>query len=109
MNTMIAQILAQAATEQKPEGLQAFLSSPIFMMVIIGVLFWVMLIRPQRKAQKAQQERINSMAKGDRVVTNAGFHGTIVGIEEKTATVEIALGVNVQIEKAAITHVDHKG
>ncbi len=57
-----AQDAAGAAGQEPANMFQQILASPMFMFVIIIVLFWVMLIRPQRKAQKEQQARIAAPA-----------------------------------------------
>ncbi len=101
MNNLLAQ-----AEQAAPGGLSGIFGNPIFMMVIIAVLFWVMLIRPQRKAQKEQQNRISSLEKGDKVVTNAGIHGRIEKIDEKTVMLKIAEGVIIEVEKNVIVHVE---
>ena len=78
---------------------QQILASPMFMFVIIIVLFWVMLIRPQRKAQKEQQARIAALQRGDKVITNAGLHGFVEKVNERTVSLKIAEGVVIELEK----------
>lgn len=58
---------------------------PIILMV---VMFWLLLIRPQQKQRKELQARIESMEKGDKVVTTGGLHGTVHQISEKTVTLK---------------------
>lgn len=101
-----AQDAAAGAAQEAQGFLPNILSSPIFMFVIIIVLFWVMLIRPQRKAQKEQQARIASLERGDKVVTNAGLHGFVEKVNERTVSLKIAEGVIVELEKSAIVHVE---
>ena len=97
---------AAAAAGQEPSNMfQQILSSPMFMFVII-VLFWVMLIRPQRKAQKEQQARIAALQRGDKVVTNAGLHGFVEKVNDRTVSLKIAEGVVVELEKNAIVQVE---
>lgn len=96
----------QAPAAEQPNLLQQIVSGPMFMFVIIIILFWVMLIRPQRKAQKEQQARIASLQRGDKVVTNAGLHGFIEKVNDRTVSVKIAEGVIVELEKSAIVHVE---
>ena len=93
--------------EQAPQE-SNFLGSPIFMFLIIGVLFYFLLIRPQRKQQKQQQERLNALTVGDSVITNAGIHGEVRKINERTVDVQIAKDVVITLEKAAIVSVDKK-
>ena len=97
---------AAAAAGQEPSNMfQQILSSPMFMFVIIIVLFWVMLIRPQRKAQE-QQARIAALQRGDKVVTNAGLHGFVEKVNDRTVSLKIAEGVVVELEKNAIVQVE---
>jgi preprotein translocase subunit YajC len=64
-----------------------------------------MIIRPQQKRQKERQKMLDAVKKGDKVVTGGGIHGTVVGIEEKTALVQIADNVKVKVERGSITSV----
>lgn len=95
----------QGTDAQQPAGIASWLSNPMFMMVIIAVLFWVMLIRPQRKAQKEQQARINALVRGDSVITNAGIHGFVEKVNDTTISLKIAEGVVIELEKAAVVQV----
>ena len=98
---------AAAAAGQEPSNMfQQILSSPMFMFVIIIVLFWVMLICPQSKAQKEQQARIAALQRGDKVVTNAGLHGFVEKVNDRTVSLKIAEGVVVELEKNAIVQVE---
>ena len=58
-------------------------------MVLIFVVFWFFLIRPQRKKDKEAQEMLNSLKVGDRVCTIGGIYGTIVRIKDDVLTVEV--------------------
>lgn len=80
-------------------------SGMIMTLVMFGAIILIMyflMIRPQQKRQKEHQAMLESLKKGDRIITNAGFHGTITDIDGKTFTVQIADNVKVQIEKNAI-------
>lgn len=95
------------STEQpapQPSGYEQY--SGLITLVLIVVIFYVLLIRPQRKAQKEQQERINTLAAGMKVVTNAGIHGTVRKVNnDSTVEVEISNGVIICLEKQAIVSV----
>ena len=58
-------------------------------MVLIFVVFWFMLIRPQRKKDKQVKEMLNNLKAGDRVCTIGGIYGTIVGIKDDTVTLSV--------------------
>lgn len=94
-----AQDAAGAAGQEPANMFQQILASPMFMFVIIIVLFWVMLIRPQRKAQKEQQARIAALQRGDKVITNAGLHGFVEKVNERTVSLKIAEGVVIELER----------
>lgn len=68
-------------------------ASPFSMLVpmaAIFLIFWVLLIRPQQKKQREQEQMLKSIEKGDDVVTTGGLHGRVVGVTDDTLTVEIA-------------------
>lgn len=80
--------------------------APIILMV---VLFYFMLIRPQQKRQKEHLATLNNIKRGDNVVLSSGVIGKIVRVEDKEVGVEIAQGVTVKVRKAMITEVSAKG
>ncbi len=90
--------IAQAAPpSQQPSFLvQAF---PFIAMLFI---FYFLMIRPQMKKQKAQQELLAALKKGDEVLTSGGIFGTIEGLTDKFVTLEIADGVSIRILRTQI-------
>ena len=79
---------------------------PIILMV---VLFYFMLIRPQMKRAKEHRAMIAALNKGDEVLTNGGLLGRIEDIADSFVTLEIADNVRVKVQKNAITAVLPKG
>ncbi|MFP3998715.1 MAG: preprotein translocase subunit YajC [Desulfosalsimonas sp.] len=73
--------------------------------ILMFVIFYFLLIRPQQKKAKAHQEMINNLKKGDRVVTSGGIHGTITSLDENSATVEISDKVRVKVTRGSIAGV----
>ncbi len=73
--------------------------SPIILMFVI---FYFLLIRPQQKRNKEHQQMIGSLKKGDRIITNGGIYGRITGLDESTLTVEIADRVRVKVVRANV-------
>ena len=71
-------------------------------LLIIGVLFYFLLIRPQQKRARAQRELHSSISVGDMVVTIGGFHGTVQSIDESTVRLELNPGTVVTLSKQAI-------
>lgn len=64
------------------------LASQFLPIILMVVMFWLLLIRPQQKQRKELQARIDSLEKGDKVVTTGGLHGTVHQISEKTVTLK---------------------
>ncbi|MCP4632765.1 MAG: preprotein translocase subunit YajC [candidate division Zixibacteria bacterium] len=76
-------------------------SNPLFQFLPFILLFAViyfLLLRPQQKKQKEHQKMISELTKGERVVTNSGILGTIVGINEKDNIIVLRIAENVKIE-----------
>jgi preprotein translocase subunit YajC len=79
--------------------------STLIMFGSIFLIFYFMIIRPQQKRQKEREALLNSLQKGDKVVSNGGIHGTVTSVEEKTVIVQVADNVKLKFEKSAITAV----
>jgi preprotein translocase subunit YajC len=99
---MFISLLAQApaATPAGPNPLASFV--PI---ILIFVIMYFLLFRPQMKRQKEQQKLIAALKTGDRVVTASGIHGLISNVKERTVILKIADNVKIEVEKSAIGNV----
>jgi preprotein translocase subunit YajC len=78
-------------------------------MILMFVVLWFLMIRPQMKKAKDHKALIAALAKGDEVVTQGGILGRVVKVDENYATVEIATGTEVVVQKASIGLVLPKG
>lgn len=78
-------------------------------MVVIFVLFYFMLIRPQMKQAKAQREMTAALQKGDEVATSSGIIGKITKVGDDIISLEIAAGVVINVQKPAIQAKLEKG
>lgn len=79
--------------------------SMIMTFVMFGAIILIMyflMIRPQQKRQKEHKLMLDSLRKGDKVITAAGIHGTITDIDGTTFTIQIADNVKIQFEKGSI-------
>ena len=103
LDFLISPAYAQQAAAQ-PSALMQF--APLIILVIV---FYFMLIRPQMKRTKEHRDMLGQIAKGDEVVASGGLAGRVTGIGEAYLTVEIADGINVKIQKQAVTSVLPKG
>jgi len=78
------------------------LISNVILFGSIILIFYFMIIRPQQKRAKERQKLIDSMKKGDKVVTSSGIYGTIAGLDEKTVLLQIADNVKVKLDRGSI-------
>ena len=78
-------------------------------LIVIFVIFYFLLIRPQSKKAKEHKQLIEALAKGDEVVTNGGILGKIVKVGDNFIALEIAEGVNVKVQRQAVATVMPKG
>jgi len=72
-------------------------------LIMIGIVFYFFMIRPQTKKMKDQKNFIEAIKKGDKVVTIGGIHGKIADINEDTYLLEIENGVKMKIDKVSVS------
>jgi len=65
-----------------------------------------MVFRPQQVKQKEHQKMVNSLEKGDKVVTSGGIHGLVTGVKEKTVYLKIADNVRIEVTRGSISAVE---
>ena len=90
---------------------EATSQSPFFQfipLVLILVVFWFLIIRPQQKKQKEHMRMVESLHKGDKVVSSGGIFGTIVKVGDDRITLEVASKVQIQIERQQVARMDKK-
>ena len=78
-------------------------------LIIIFVLFWFMLIRPQMKQAKEHRKMLEALQKGDEIVTTGGVAGKVVKVGDSFVAVEIAPEVTVQVQKHTVQTLLPKG
>lgn len=104
MGFFIQDAWAQAA----PQGASGSLLG-MLPLVVIFVVFYFLLIRPQQKRQKEHKEMVARLATGDEIVTAGGVLGKVIEVGESFVQVEIASGVQVKIQRHTIGAVMPKG
>ena len=104
----ITEAHAQAAPAAGAESMFGSLGSMLPLVLMFVVLYFVM-IRPQMKRQKEARAMIEALAKGDEVATVGGVLGKITQMGDQYLTVEIAKGVEVQVQRSAVVQVLPKG
>ena len=78
-------------------------------LIMIFVIFYFLLVRPQQKKQQQQQQMLQSLKRGDKVITNGGIYGTIDDIDEKTVQLKIANQVKIKMLRSAIAGMEQSG
>ncbi len=104
MSLPISDAWAQSAGGDPTGGLLGLV--PI---ILIFVLFYFLLIRPQQKRQKQHKEMVESLKKGDEVVTAGGTLGKITDVGDNFITLEIANGISVKVQRHAVQTMMPKG
>lgn len=87
-------------------------SNPLFQfapLLVLIVIFYFMLIRPQMKRTKEHRQMLDSLSKGDEAVTSGGMAGRVTNIGENYITLEVAEGVAIKVQRSAVTSVLPKG
>jgi len=94
--------MGRATGEGQPSG-GGFVS--IFPLLVIFVIFYVILIRPQQKRAKEHQNMVNNLKRGDRIITSGGIYATVIAVKGNAIEVKISDEVKVLIEKNAVSAV----
>jgi preprotein translocase subunit YajC len=107
-NVLISSAFAQTAPAAQAGGTESMLMSMLPLVLMFVVLYFVM-IRPQMKRQKEHRAMIDAIAKGDEVVTAGGMLGKITKMGDTYISIELSQGVEAQIQRSAVTQVLPKG
>ncbi|MBN1408957.1 MAG: preprotein translocase subunit YajC [Calditrichaceae bacterium] len=99
---MLEFILLIASSNPEGEGANPLISFLPFILIIVVMYF--LMIRPQAKKQKEKQRMVEALKKGDNIVTNGGIHGKVMGFtdDNKTVIVKVDDNVKLNIDKSAI-------
>lgn len=85
-----------------------FISS-LMPLILIFLIFYLLIIRPQRIKEKKHQNMLRNLSKGDQVVTVGGLHGTIVGLSDEIVVLRVAENVKVEVSRNAIAYLKKGG
>ena len=111
MTPLLQTVLAAAAPagQQPPPG--GLLGSMLLPMIIIFFIIWVLMIKPQRKKEQQRREMLDSIEKGDKVVTIGGVHGVLTSVREKEVVVRVDddKGVKLKMNRSAVSRVVREG
>ncbi|HJP06622.1 MAG: preprotein translocase subunit YajC [Acidiferrobacteraceae bacterium] len=103
MNFLISDAWAQAGGDA---GSSLFSLLPL---VVIFILFYFLLIRPQQKRAKQHKEMVTALKKGEEIVTNGGLLGKVTDVDDNFITLEISSGLNVKVQRQSVAQVMPKG
>ncbi|WP_303900779.1 preprotein translocase subunit YajC [Thiohalomonas denitrificans] len=104
MSFFISDAFAQAADGAQPNILEA-----LFPFVILFVVFYFLLIRPQSKRAKEHKKLVQELSKGDEVVTQGGVLGKIVEVDENFLVLEVADNVQIKLQRQSVASLMPKG
>jgi preprotein translocase subunit YajC len=90
------------------QGQPTNLLSALFPFLAIIIIFYFLLIRPQKKMEKERQNMLQSLDKNDEIVTSSGIHGVVVNLKEKTIILRIDDNVKIEIDKSCIAYIKKK-
>lgn len=88
--------------QTEPTGGSPFFS--LFLFAALGLVFWLMVLRPQRRRVQERQQLAASLEMGQKVRTTGGVHGIIVGLDEETVTLKLAEG-RMKVDRLAVVTV----
>ena len=105
-----APVAASAPAAAPPGDIgSTLLSGPWPMLALMIVVMYFVIFRPQMKRQKEHKAMMDALAKGDEVATSSGLLGKVSGLAEGVITIQIADGVEVQMQRSAVVQVLPKG
>lgn len=103
-NQLLLMSLIQAAPSGEAGGMSQILVG-ILPWLLIFIIFYMLMIRPQQKRVKEHQAAIAAIKRGDEVITGGGIRGKVTKVTDDEAEVEIASGVRIRVIKSTISHV----
>ena len=102
---MIFLMAVELGLTPPPQGQNSNMLLQFLPLALIFLIFYFLLIRPARVKQRNLQAMLEALKPGDRVVTAAGIHGTVVGVSEEVVQLRIAENVKVEFSKSAVVSV----
>jgi preprotein translocase subunit YajC len=93
------------APQQTADGKTASPLASFVPLILLMVVFWFVLIRPQQKKAKQHAQMLTKLKSGDRVVTNSGIIGTVINVKDKAVTVRTAGDTKLEFTKGAIAEI----
>jgi len=92
-----------------PAGQPDFMSTVLLFFLPMGVLMYLMIIKPQKRKERDHKEMLKKLTAGTRVVTIGGIYGKVISVKEATISLEIASRVTVEVNRASIAEICKDG
>ena len=109
LDLLISPAYAQASTTPAPGGLFGGGMGGLLLPIVLFAVMYFLMIRPQMKRQKEHRAMLDKLGVGDEVITSGGIAGVVREIGESFIGIEIANGVEIQVQRAAVVQVLPKG
>jgi len=97
MSLRTSELLAATSVQAAPSGIALFLP-----LILIMVIFYFLMILPAQRRQKKVTDMLKALKTGDKVITNGGIYGTIVGLEDEAVQLRVAEQVKMKVARSAI-------
>jgi preprotein translocase subunit YajC len=105
VNAFLAQAAPPAATQPQPlTGLPALFASPFTLLLLMGVMMYFVLFRPQQQRAKQQAKMLAALKPGDKVVTSSGIIGLVITVKDKTVSLRSA-DTKLEVTKSSVTEI----
>jgi preprotein translocase subunit YajC len=105
LNVFLADAAAPApAQPPPPTPLQSLLASPIMLLVLMGIMMYFLLFRPQQQRAKQQARLLANLKSGDKVATSSGIIGVVITVKDKTVSLRSA-DAKMEVTKASVTDI----
>lgn len=105
---MSSNLLIAAAAKTEVISI-AFFVTNILPLILIFMIFYLLLIRPQQKRANEHRDRINAVQKNDEVITGGGLMGKVTRVTDEYVEIELAPGMRVKAVKSTLSHVESRG
>jgi preprotein translocase subunit YajC len=99
---MFMSLLASAQTAPAGPAPRGSMFTALLPMVLVFVIFYLLIIMPQRKKQKKHMDMVNNLKPGDRIITTGGIFGTVMGVQPDRIELKVSANVKIDITKTAI-------
>jgi len=95
-------VAQQASGQPGRPAAQGSMLTALVPFILVFVIFYLLIIMPQRKKQKKHLEMVDNLKPGDRIISSSGIYGTIMGVQKDRLEVKIAANVKIEMTKSAV-------